>query len=264
MKKIVYSLFIIAVLLFSFSCRKAKKDYNDYLPKIKIISAEVQADDGSVLVKAEIESEGEGEILRAGFCCGTNNPPEMLDRQIICNSGDGIFTASYQLSADSAYHFRAWATNKYGYTYSEVITLDSVTLPAVVVPCTITNETVSTGTTFGNGTYYGGPQAVTSDFSSGLYKISATTYTGTVSIDVYMNLPLSQGMYTTTASTPGSRQMYFAIQDGSVSSILNGGTPVYVNQISPGIFDVTVCSAPWQFTTTTTLYFKTHFTASNL
>lgn len=260
MKKTIFSIIIIFPLLFSYSCRKAKNDFNDYLPRVKTLSATVQTD-GSVFVTGELEFKGEGPLWYIGFCCSTKNTPEMTDRQIICSN---TFSATYlNLSPDSSYHFRAWVTNKYGYTYSNIITLDSIIAPHVTAPCAIINETVNTGTTFGSGSYYGGPHGVVWSNSASEYNISASTSNGTVGINIYFNALLTQGLYTTTAnSSPGYREMYFAFTDGTFH-VLKPGTSIYVNTITPGVFDIAVCNAPWQFTTSTTLFFNTRLTANN-
>lgn len=264
MKKIIFSSIIIFLLFFCYSCRKAKEDYNDYLPKVKTLSATIQID-GSVTLTGELESEGDADVKYIGFCCGTKNPPEMTDRQIICSLQNSTFSATYpQLSNDSSYHFRAWATNKYGYSYSNTLTLDSIIVPQVVAPCTNTNETVNTGASFGAGSYYGGPHAVVWNYTYSAYTISANTSGGSaIDINIYLHAPLTQGIYTTIDnSSPGYREMYFTFTQGSFFA-LKAGTSIYVNTISPGVFDLAVCDAPWKLTNSATLFFNTRLTAHN-
>lgn len=261
MKKILFGTLALSILLFSISCRKAKKDFNDYLPVTKILSATVQTD-GSVVVQGELESIGEAKTNYIGFCCSTNSTPVLGNKQIICQLNDNKFTATFlQLSSDSAYYFRAWATNKFGYSYSNIIKLDSIVAPHVTAPCTQVNETVATGTTFGHGSYYGAhPCLWSSTYSE--YIITGNTSVG-VDVNIYMNAPLSQGLYTTTGyDPPGYREMYVQFLDGSLY-VLNPGTKVYVNKIGANLFDVTICDAPWLFSGSTTLLFNTRFTSYN-
>ena len=68
MKKISLGIF---VLLTAASCQKPLEDVNDYFPKINTISATLQ-EDGTVLVEAEIESEGAAALEYAGFCCSAS------------------------------------------------------------------------------------------------------------------------------------------------------------------------------------------------
>lgn len=251
MKKIIVGLTAMFLLLLYSSCRKAKSDYNDYLPKLKTISATVQTD-GSVLVKGELVSDGEAPVWYVGFCCSTKNPPEMTERQIICSN---TFSAIYpNLNADSSYHFRAWATNKYGYSYSNTITLDSIIAPLVTAPCSLAMNTVSKDGSFTSSIYSVSHPVY--DFNSG-YTVDVSA--NGLSFTLLFGSPVANGIFTTYAGPdthPPFRQVYIKL---NYPYALNAGTNVYVNTISPGIFDVTICEAPW-VAGSNTLHFNSRFT----
>src|ERR1043165_9180667 len=193
MKKYLSLIMLSAVLLTTTACRKAKKNYDDYLPKVKLVSAEVQPD-GKVIVTGQLESEGEASLNRIGLCCSTGDP-KMLDRQVICTiSGDHQFSGSFeQLSIDSSYNFRGWATNKYGYSYSDILTLADVSPPSTVAPCTLTAESYDNGATFGSGTYYGSPHACY--YSSGLGSYQMQCNSTSITVNFEMSAPLSVGTW---------------------------------------------------------------------
>jgi hypothetical protein len=261
MKRYISIITLLAVAFSFNSCRKAKKNFDEYLPVVKTVSAVVQAD-GSVLVTGQLESPGEADILRIGLCCSTGSSPVMNDHQIICTLSGDQFSGSFdQLSIDSSYNFRTWATNKYGYSYGNVISLASVAPPSTAAPCTLAAESYDNGATFGSGTYYGSPQLCY--YSSGLGSFQMQCNSTSITVQFDMSAPLSQGMWSITTSTsPGTREMHVSFTTGSYF-VLNSGT-AYVNDIGGGLFDVAICDAPWTLTSSTTLHFKTHFTAKNV
>lgn len=248
-----------------YSCTKTT-DYDEYLPEVKIISATAQLD-GSVLVKAEIINEGEAPIEYVGFCCSTSSTPEMLDRQIVSDDLiDDKFEAFYvQLSEDSTYNFRAWATNEFGYSYSKTFSLDSLVFPTIDPPCNLPMEYLNTGLFPGSGTFSGSHNLIWVN-SLSLYRIEGSIYP-IAGISIYVDSPLTQGLYTTTDQTfPGYKQMHVSFTQGQPVAqyyVLSPGSTIYVKTISQGIFDLTICNAPWLYNYTTLKYFNTRLTAIN-
>lgn len=238
------------------SCNKALKDPMEYYPQVKTTSVTVQTD-GTVLVQGDVISEGEGEIGYVGFCCGTMSVPEMLSRQLISSNFDGThFTAVYSgFSVDSTYYFRSWATNGYGYSYGDVLSLDSIVAMPVTPPCTITMNTVNIGGSTPTESYDYVTQPA---MSLGNWEFDAVANATTA--EFTFGSALNTGIYTTTTSTdPGNGQVYVQFTNGSIGGVLSSGTSVYVNMISTGVFEVTICSAPWVYSSST-LTFKTRFT----
>ncbi|MCW3103146.1 MAG: hypothetical protein JWO09_1586 [Bacteroidetes bacterium] len=259
MKKKFPLLALTVILLMASACKKAKKNYDDYLPKVKIESAVVQTD-GSVLVTGRIESEGSARLERIGLCCSTGDP-KMTDRQIVCDLAGDYFSGIFMyLSIDSSYNFRGWATNKYGYSYSDLLTLTDVTPPPVTAPCTLTMNTYNTGATFGSGTYSGTTHRFNYSTTYDYYYLQANSSTQTV--ELILSDPVTQGTYSiTNASTPGYREMNVSFSSGSYTQL--GSGTVYVNSLGGGQYDLTICDAPWMLTSSTTLHFKTRMTVTN-
>lgn len=243
MKKLIFTLIALGVILLTNSCRKALKDVNDYFPKVKTISAVIQTD-GSVKVTGEIESEGEAKnavIDMAGFCVSTNSEPKMLDMQRIATLDGTTFTFIYpvtEFSVDSSYYFRSWATNNYGYSYGDIIRVDSIIATPVVAPCTLTNNTVNIGGSTPTYSYYN----VDAPDSYNFFIASS----GGPSVHFQFGSALTTGVFvTTTNSSPAFGEVHVSIYSGFIYGGLSSGSNVYVNKLSASSYEVQICNAPW-------------------
>lgn len=257
MKKIVSITIVIAAALLFNGCVKAKKNVQDYFVKVKTVSAVVQ-DDGSVLVTGEIESEGEAAVENIGFSCGTTENHKLTSRQVDGSQNGNTFTAVFEdLSDDSTYYFKAFATNAYGYSRGNSISLSGITAAPVVPTCTLSTGYLNLGAF---------PAESNLNFlnfynSLGVWEASGGTTFTSVNIR-FLGQPKTK-QYTTEANyTPsGPGYVFVSFNRGTISSSLNAGTPVYVNEISPGVFDVVICAGVWNYSSST-FQFKSHFTVS--
>ncbi len=235
MKKYLVFTYIILLFVCLCSCRKALKDVNDYIPKVTLVSAIIQ-DNGSVLLTGSIENKSDSPAEYKGFCYDTKNPNSILDNQVPVGAG-GAFTAEIGgLNVDSVYYFKAWAANSYGYSYSNVISLDSVMAAPIVPPCSLTPNTVD----FGDGiikTY-----AFVSQPTTSYEQISYTaTTTNGNSVNFTFGSSLTTRTYITSSDpSPESGEIFVS----TVSGGLNPGTTVYLNALSPGVYELTICNAP--------------------
>lgn len=252
MKKL--HIFLAGVLITGAACRKPLKDVEDYFPKVKTVSAIVQQD-GSVKVSGEIESAGKtkGAVIDyAGFCYSTNPDPKMLDKQLIADLDGNNFTGAYSINlfdVDSTYYFRAWATNEYGYAYGDVIRLDSIITPTLTPPCKLDMNMLNIGASTAT-VYYDYVGAPDSDNS-----FSAYSFSGGPTIGYRFGSSLTTGIFKTSSDgSPDPGQVYIFFSSGS----LKAGSNVYVNRLSSGKFEITVCDAPWPVGSGTG-YFNTHF-----
>lgn len=257
MKIKILRLLAICVVLLSNSCNKALKDVDDYFVKISTVSATVQTD-GTLLVKGNIESIGNGPVEITGFCYNTQGNPEMLDNQIIATIDGNTFSVTYpcsNFSVDSAYYFRSWATNDYGYSYGNTIRVDSILAPSVTPPCSLTANTVRISSSTGTFTY---TDVTVPSYYMGEWSFDGSS--GGPSVSYTFGSALTTGIYTTTSNTsPGAGQVYVSFYQGAISGALNAGTSVYVNTIGSGIYEVTICNAPWVYSSST-FYFFTRMT----
>lgn len=257
MKKILLYTTAIALLTLNNSCRKALKDVNDYFPKVKTVSAVVELD-GTVTLTAEIESKGEAKnavIENVGFCVSTNAEPKMLEGQVISSTDGTTFTATMpvtQFSVDSTYYFRSWATNNYGYAYGDIIALDSIIATPVTAPCTLPNYSVNMGGGTGTFYYYNITAPDTYNY------FSAATSSGPT-VNFQFGSALTTGVFhTTTDPSPLSGEVYVSFYSGFISGALANGSNVYVNRLSATSHEITICAAPWTYSSST-FYFNTHF-----
>ncbi len=231
------------------SCKKVEKDMNDYYPTVTTISA-TKLPDGSVEVKGEITSIGLGDVSDAGFCMSTSPIPEMLDNQAIANIQGNLFSVTYSnFELYTRYYFRTWSANRYGYTYGNIIHVDSIQKALIVAPCSPPMNTIDIGA--------GGLQET----------YSSVSFNGTNTFQAHSNSIVAHfefdskpvtGIYTTSSSAgPGAVCVFFFT--GSMGPTLNSGTPVYVNQTSSNSWEIVLCNAPWTYSGTQ-FYMTTKFT----
>lgn len=245
------------MILGSFGCKKALDDVMDYYPTVRTESVTAN-DDGSVTVVGRIVSEGDSPIGTAGFCASQSPVPEMLDAQAIADVQGGIFSATYTgLDPYGTYYFRAWATNDAGYSYGGVLMIDSVTAVPVDPPCTPTANTATLGAGFPTQTYYPiEAMDLNSDFD---YTFQANTSSHFITYT--FGNALTTGVRTTTAySDPDPGEVRVSFISGFTSGALSAGSDVYIQQLTPTTWEITICQAPWLYSSST-YYFTTRFVA---
>ena len=241
MKKITAFTIILSLMLISNACKKAKKDYNDYLPSIKLLSAVVQTD-GSILVTGEMDSQGESSIDYIGFCCSTNSTPKMPEKQVLSTAANKFTANIKNLSVDSSYYFRAFATNSFGYTYSNIIYLSSVVAPSVTPACTLTANTVNLGDGSGTTTATSS-NLISYDGVTGYYSFTAYLASSNP-ITLTFGSRITTRIFTTGSASPATNEVFVSYTNFSTYA-LNAGASVYVNTVSSGIYDITICDGPW-------------------
>jgi hypothetical protein len=251
-----------SVLLFSLflvtGCKKALEDVNEYYPTVHTTSAALNAD-GSVTAVGDIVSEGSTPLEAAGFCVSTSSVPRMDEGQSIAALQGGHFTVTYSgFPPGSNYYFRAWATNANGYAYGEVIGLDSLIAQPVTPPCSPSPNYLNYGPIGGVGSVAPGssPQQ-----SSGNWNVDVNTSLYTLYFT--FGSTLTNGIFTTTSNwDPGPGEVYCLFWYGSSNHSLSAGSQVFVNQLTPTSWEITLCSCPWNYVGTTQ-HMTARFTCSN-
>jgi hypothetical protein len=246
MKKL---LFFVGVL-FTFilmSCGKPLDDVNDYFPELRVISVTPEAD-GSLTITAEIVKPGAGDVEYVGMCFSENGTPGADEDQQLSVVSNNKFSVNYSYYTDQSgsswdldnearYYVRAFATNAYGYAWSEVFEINPWTVPSVEAPCTPTLNSFS----YGSGTttsFANGPSTVNSTYDYTMNGASAD-------VKFMFGGPLETGVFTTAGSSSflGSHEVSIQVTAFNVYTVASGAL-VYVNEISTNYFEVTVCSAP--------------------
>ena len=237
------------------SCKKAKKNVDDYYPAVRVYSVTPQTD-GSVLVQGELTSRGEGELTFLGFCFDTLPDPAMDKNQVIFQSVSGNTTISGSLfevrlqgmEEGKTYYIRPWATNTYGSALGESYLLNPLNFPTVAVPC---SPQVNTFDFLFDGTFSNA--AIEHDnFLSWL----VTAEMGSSSNTAYFNFSdyPTTGIYTVVSSNSelAYHQVVAGYTIGMDGYYFAPGTLIYVQRISSTGWEISYCDATVTGTATTT------------
>lgn len=232
----------LAFLLFT-GCEKPLKDVMDYYPKVVTESVTVQAD-GSVRCVGRISFTGATDIVAAGFCASTQPIPQMLDLQGLAEINGDRFEVVYEnFPTTGTYYFRAFATNDDGYSYGNVLSLSDITAEPITPPCTPPLNNVVLGGGLNPENYYPG-QIFTVQQTMGNYQFQANT--SAHNFTYRFGSELRTRTFTTTSSTdPEPGQVRIGFFSGITSGSMLPGNTVYVNEITPTQWEITVCSVPW-------------------
>lgn len=244
----------------SSACRKASKDVNDYYPTVSTVSAVVN-EDGAVEVTGDVTLKT-GSLDYIGFCMDTVPMPKMQQNQVIVEELNGSeFTTLYTMNFNPAktYYFRAWAASGEGYSYGNVIALSSIKATPVIAPCTLNENSSNIGLMGGSGSGPKGSVYTVSevdDFSS-TWDVKATGYDASAgTLNLSFGSALKTKVYTTTNGYAYGDLVSISVSSGFTSGIVQSGSKVYVNKLSEGVFEITICQAPWKiggFNSTSTL-----------
>jgi len=236
MKKLLYAMIALSLLA---GCKKAEKDVYNYYPKVKTVSAVVQPD-GTVKLMGELVSGGSDELQGVGFCMDTLPHPKMHYNQKICDTlFDNNFQTSYAfLDATKKYYFRAWAVNENGYTYGDDILVTDIKLTPASLPCAPDSNTVDVENSGVASVNYISPVDVSS--AGWTFEVYAGNYH--LYFTFFMQ-PVTGKWKIVEGTGSNSRYVNILYSGPFTSGTYAQGGNVYVNQISPGVFDVTVCDA---------------------
>jgi hypothetical protein len=237
--------FLLIMTLFSPSCVKVQKNVHDYYPQVKTTTAIVNSD-GSVTVSGEIISTGSTGIQYCGFSMDTIANPDMITNQVLATSLIGnVFSCTYSsLNALKTYYFKAFAANANGYATGNVISAGHAGFDTSLIPChPVPQYMVLTGTNSSTE-----PYTYVDSVTQSATGYEVIGHTGDHSIDiVFGQYPIS-GIYTTASVT--------------FDAIAVSGVTLYVQQISGGVIDITICSANVQVQNMYTGFYSTYAMAT--
>lgn len=246
-----YLLLSLVALSFVFGCGKPLKDVDDYFPELQIVEVTPKSD-GSVTVTAKLISSGAGDIEFVGMCLSENGEPTSDDDQKLSQLNGDEFSVNYSrytrndgaflsLENTETYYVKAFATNAFGYSWSEVFEIEPWEIPSVAVPCSLQANYFNPGT----GLQYGVASGPTTPSSTYNYTVNSSS----ASLNFFFGSPLETGTYTTAESSSflSEDEVFIRVFIGGQSYPLETGSTVYVNQLSPGVFDVVICSGTVMF-----------------
>ncbi|HKK42244.1 MAG TPA: hypothetical protein VJ963_07535, partial [Bacteroidales bacterium] len=100
---------------------------------------------GSAVSGGNVTSDGNGTVTARGICWSTSPSPTLDDNKTSNGTGTGVFTSSMgDLSAETQYYVRAYATNSLGTSYGEEISF--YTRPANPTSVTAESSSICSGT----------------------------------------------------------------------------------------------------------------------
>lgn len=109
----------------------------------------------SAICEGKVTGDGGLEVTERGFCYSTTQYPQVSGNHVTVGAGMGSFSASLtQLTINTTYYVRAYATNKIGTAYSEQTTIKTATgLPVVTTtqPTSTANSITAGGTITSDG-----------------------------------------------------------------------------------------------------------------
>ena len=124
------------------------------LPTVTVSIASFTASDAAL--HGNVTNDNGSAVTERGFCWSTSQNPTVSGSHISAGTGTGTFSGSItNLTANTIYYVRAYATNSYGTSYSSQLSFTTTNgLPIVITSATtISDITVSSG---GNVTSDGG------------------------------------------------------------------------------------------------------------
>gem|GEM_PF-1308637 len=238
MKKRTFILLLATLFAFA-TCKKVESNVANYYPTVKTLSVTRQSD-GSAIVVGQVTSSGDKPILYAGFCMDTVPVPDMITNQIITDTlTNNTFTARFSsFNPLKRYYFRAWVANDNGYAVGNVVFADSIAPTAASIPCSMpANKLYLTSTPGVDSETY----ISISSIPSGTSQPSLYANTNSHSITLnFNNYPVTQTYKTASSLFPNGNSDVGIMVD---SYVVDGGANVYVKQITPTTFEITICSA---------------------
>lgn len=121
------------------------------------------ASHNSISVSGEVTYEGVSSVTRKGICWATTSNPDITNNVMECGSGIGAFsTTMSNLSENTTYYIRAFATNSFGTSYGSEYSImtpytpifnNTISGDQTVCEGVVANSLVGSTPTGGDGTY---------------------------------------------------------------------------------------------------------------
>jgi hypothetical protein len=254
--RIASVILVIFISLLLFSCVKAKKNVNDYFPKVKTLSAVVNTN-GDVTVSGEVDLS-QGSFLATGFCVDTLPDPLMTQNQVNFSMPlSSTFSKQYnnnnntpqltfrRFSPFKTYYFRSWAANEYGYIYGNTIALENI-VEEVHPPCNLARNMIDLGKGGGSTPII----AKTTKRGVSLWEVEGTFMNDTATCTFYLSFwtEPQPGVYN---DQPNNKTCIMTIKGPGLSidegnfNVTKKAHLVYVQENPDHTLEITLCDAPY-------------------
>lgn len=161
MKKKVFAIpIIIGIILFvEYSCKKEAKDQ---LPSVKTTTVS-SITKISAQIGGNVTSDGGAIVTAYGVCWGNSVNPTIENSKTSDGTGTGIFTSTItDLTIETTYYLRAYATNSVGTGYGNVVTFSTLPCsPPILTTSAVKDITKYSATSGGNITSDDGVSVLT-------------------------------------------------------------------------------------------------------
>ena len=181
MKNVI--LICVLILAISYSCEK-----DAYLPEVSINLIEMSHN--VTTIRLSIENTTNGEIEYTGICYDTVKNPDLLSNQILEYGNVKEFSIS-NLEPNKTFYFKAFVSNRYGYTKSADFEYTSPYNEVPIVPCS-----VNTNTIIRNDTSYIVTSVSSNVNTFGEYELSAVSSGNMKLLFTFTKMP-NNGIYNT-------------------------------------------------------------------
>ena len=250
---------VFVAVFFVTSCVKEDLRWNlEELPSLPTVRTDEVNSPGATQANAsgKVTDDGNLTVTERGFCVSTSPTPDLEDEVYNAGNGTGSFTAMLvNLSAETTYFVRAFATNELGTAFGEQVSFTTDSPPPSMVG--ENNCSSLSGAT----TQYGGMNGTT-----GVWGISSSGYSGSC---WQAPNPNSGGQLGTAIGTHYVQFNHTFENDGFIEFWLNTYNPGYdnlvpnvtvdgVGQPSPVVIDGDDSSFSWMKVRTADISAGTH------
>lgn len=150
---------IMGLLVLSNSCKKDEDNGGPKKDAVLTTAVVTDITQTGAIAGGNISDDGGMEVTARGVCWGKSESPSIKDSKTEDGKGKGIFTSQIvELSPNTTYYVRAYATNSVGTSYGKAIsfkTREGITL-SVLTTADVTEITPSSAVSGGNITNDGG------------------------------------------------------------------------------------------------------------
>jgi len=130
MKKLLYILYSLCLILVLFGCKKSEPDFYPAVQTRNVTNISPT----SATSGGNVTSDGGADIIARGVCCSTNQTPTIDDNNTNEGIGSGGFTSNIKdLKQNTTYYLRAYASNGLRTGYGDAVSFKTTIEPGAIL-----------------------------------------------------------------------------------------------------------------------------------